>query len=176
MKKDYYYLKYALKDLSNPDVDTVISGLSYGLYGIDQRLLNNAVNLSMHSQDLYYCIEGIISGFEKNRNIKKVVLIVGYYFFFSDLSLTRNMSELSRLTYTYMPLFNDTHNSLVIPSPNTYKMSSNIIDIDGVEELLAQTQYEKGYFNPDSPRFRGDIDWKTASMEEKESKKKNGSA
>lgn len=54
---DYYYLKNALQQALDTSITTLISGSSYGAFGIDLAYIENAVNLSSISQDLYYSIK-----------------------------------------------------------------------------------------------------------------------
>lgn len=56
---DYYYHKNALYKAQNPNITTIITGSSYGLFGIDSSMLSHEINLSLASQDLYYSIKGI---------------------------------------------------------------------------------------------------------------------
>lgn len=51
---DYYYLRNAMDIAKNSNIDTLITGSSYGLFGIDQNQLTSEVNTSLSSQDLYY--------------------------------------------------------------------------------------------------------------------------
>ena len=90
---DYYYLKNALQQALDTSITTLISGSSYGAFGIDLAYIENAVNLSSISQDLYYSIKLLCQACETNKNIKNIVLCVGHYCFFSDLSLAKTPSE-----------------------------------------------------------------------------------
>ena len=112
---DYYHLKYALNNSSNSDISTVISGSSYGTYGINLSCIDNAINLSSTSKDLYYSTKLIVQACQNNSNIRNVVLCVGYYCFHSDLSLTQSLDELRRLSIVYYPLLHDAHNCLLLP-------------------------------------------------------------
>lgn len=150
---DYYYLKNALCTAQNASITTVISGSSYGLLGIDTSLLSNAVNLSLISQDLYYSLKGIYSIYNINKNIRNIVLCVGYYYFFSDLSKTQNPDEIQRVSKVYDPLYADIHNCSLLPPPSRnilYK--SDIFDIQNILDLYTQGEYLKGYFHNERPR------------------------
>lgn len=149
---DYYYLNNALLPSSDPNVSTLISGSSYGAFGIDTSLLDNAVNLSSISQDLYYSLKLIYSACEKNTNIKNIVLCVSYYYFFSDLSKTQNTSEIQRISKVYKPLLNDIHNCLLLPPKQNLLYESSIFDIQRVMDIYTQNEYIKGFFNQDRPR------------------------
>lgn len=78
---DYYYLKNALQDAKNPNISTLISGSSYGAFGIDLSYMDNAINLSSISQDLYYSIKLLYQVCETNKNIRNIILCFGYYYF-----------------------------------------------------------------------------------------------
>ena len=52
---EYCYLESMHYINSIQETDTIITGLSYGLDGLESNLMNGKVlNFSMHSQDLYY--------------------------------------------------------------------------------------------------------------------------
>jgi hypothetical protein len=102
----YLYASHAA--LRNPLYNTVITGLSYGLDAFDPRYMSHpAVNLCMHSQDLYYDSLHIKRALSENPGIQNVVLTIGYYSMFYDLSLSSSKEK----CYTiYNALFNDVHN------------------------------------------------------------------
>lgn len=149
---DYYYLKNALLYAEKPNITSLISGSSYGVFGIDMTLIKAAVNLSSISQDLYYSQILLKLICEKNTNIKNIVLCVGYYYFFSDLSKTQNPDELSRISKVYKPLLNDIHNCILLPPSLTKLYESNIIDVRSVLDVYARDEYLKGFFHKKRPR------------------------
>lgn len=149
---DYYYLKNALSIATNSNTISIISGSSYGLFGIDTSLLSNAINLSLMSQDLYYSLKGIYYVCSKNRNIKNIVLCVGYYCFFSDLSKTQNPDEIQRVSKVYNPLYADIHNCSLLPPPINILYESDIFDIQNILDIYTQGEYLKGYFHNERPR------------------------
>lgn len=112
---DYYYLKNALIQACDPNVTTIIAGSSYGLFGIDSSMLTHEVNLSLSSQDLYYSLKGIYQVCNNNSNIQNIVLCMGYYDFFCDLSKTQNVDEIQRVAQVYNPLYLDVHNCTLLP-------------------------------------------------------------
>lgn len=148
---DYYYLKNALQQAQNINITTLISGSSYGAFGIDLAYIDNAVNLSSISQDLYYSIKLLCRACETNRSIRNIVLCVGHYCFFSDLSLSKTPSELQRISKVYYPLLHDSHNCLILP-PKEYYMQGNLIDLEKVINTYATTDYKDGFFNEKRPR------------------------
>lgn len=172
---DYYYLKNALSYAMKSNITTLISGSSYGAFGIDMSLIKNAVNLSSISQDLYYSQALLKLVCENNVNIKNIVLCVGYYCFFPDLSKTKNLNELSRISKVYKPLLNDVHNCVLLPPSSKQLYESNIIDIKFILDRYTCDEYLKGFFHKDRPRknFASKIwddkskSWKELSNDEK---------
>lgn len=147
---DYYYLKNALAKARELSTDTIITGLSYGLFGIDESILNNEVNLSLSSQDLYYSLKGIYDVCQENKNIKNIVLCCGYYYFFIDLSKSENPAMLKRISDVYEPLFHDIHNCLLLPpTKENILYKSRIFDIQHVLDIYSLGEYQKHYFHPE---------------------------
>ena len=148
-KYDYYYLKKTLqKACTNKNIDTIITGSSYAIFGIDENLLSpNAVNLSMISQDLYYSIKLVYESYKYNKNIKKVVIICGYYYFFSDLSLSKTASELLRISKVYLPLFDDIHNCMILPKPENKMPYSKIFDFEKILNEYENVMKPSFYFS-----------------------------
>lgn len=151
---DYYYLYNALEEAkNNTAIDTIITGSSYGLFGIDQSL-PSSVNLSLMSQDLYYSVMGIKDVCEYNHNIKNIVLCCSYYYLYSDLSMTQNPTEISRISKVYYPLFHDLHNTLHLPPKINFLPESKLIDIHKVIQLFSREEYVNHYFNNERPKTR----------------------
>lgn len=148
---DYYYLKEALEQAMDQSVLTVILGSSYGLFGIDTTMLFHETNLSLSSQDLFYSFRCIQTVYESNPHISTVVLCVGYYYFYADLSQSEGV-EISRVSNVYYPIFHTMHNAKIIPAKETKLIQSDVLDIGGVLNLLANEEFQKGYFNTDRPR------------------------
>lgn len=108
---NYVWLKAMLaKDsIYRRDNPTLITGSSHALNGIKADVWDNAINCSMHSQDIYYdfmCAKEVIK--EKNR-FAKCFIVFGYYIAFQDLSLSKNSRE-TMIRSVYYPIFNDAHN------------------------------------------------------------------
>ena len=144
---DYYYLNNALQESKRDYIDTIITGSSYGLHGIDGEQLVSATNLSLPSQDLYYSIKGIEAVCRENKNIKNVVICCSYYYLYSDLSMSKAESELSRISKVYYPLFSDLHNALYLPLKKSFLIRSRIVDVQELMELYSISEYNKFYFN-----------------------------
>lgn len=115
LRKNYDYvwfktmLSKARSVLGNPE-STLIVGSSHALYGFEEGMWSNAVNLSMHSQDLYYDYLSSKRVIENtNHQIKKCFIVLGYYIAYQDLSLSSVMRE-KMIAKVYYPIFRDAHN------------------------------------------------------------------
>lgn len=172
---DFYHLRHALERACKPEVNTIITGSSYGLFGIDEAMLTNEVNLCLASQDIYYSAQGIYKVCRENKNIKNVVMCLAYYVFCTDLSKTQNMAEISRISKVYEPLFGDLHNCKLLPPKQEILYHSEVFDMEKVLDIYARGECEKTYFhsshnrNSLATRMWDDVgkDWKDLSCEEK---------
>ena len=110
---DYVYLKAMIELAAESGKNTaLVVGSSHALNGIDAYCFENAVNCSMHSQDIYYdglCIEKVLENITTNTKIKKCFLIFGYYIVFQDLSRGEKHGK-DMMQRVYYPLFKDLHN------------------------------------------------------------------
>ena len=99
---NYYelcYLYAAHEYLKKEDIDTIVTGSSYGVNAIETSYMRHkAVNLSMHAQDLYYSCLQVKKALSESKRIKNVVMMLGYYNMFYDLSLSK--SNTSREGYS----------------------------------------------------------------------------
>lgn len=110
---DYLWLKTMLEKGCETNIpgSTLITGSSHALNGIHEAAWKNAVNCSMHSQDIYYdfqCARRVISS-AGGRHFEKCFIIMGYYIAFQDLSLSKVTRE-SIITRIYYPIFQDARN------------------------------------------------------------------
>lgn len=149
---DYYYLRNAIRECKKSNIDTLITGSSYGLYGIKRGIIPSAVNLSMPSKDLYYVIKEIEEVMRDNPGIRNIVLCCSYYYFFSDLSKTQDPGEFSRVSKVYYPIFGDPHNAVFIQPKMNFLIESCIIDTQKIMDLYSYSEYEKAYFYEERPR------------------------
>lgn len=143
---DFYHMKNTLSEARYKKVETIITGSSYGLFGINTQMLQNGINMSLTSQDLYYSIKGIYEAWKTNKNIKNIVFLMSYYSLFSDLSQSKS-SELTRVSKVYWPLFQDLHNCVVLPAAHNALPKSNIFDIEKILQIYAYVQYQPSYWN-----------------------------
>ncbi len=109
---NYVYLKSRLNSLTSfSDGINLVVGSSHSLNGIDSYCDNSILNLSMHSQDIYYdCkfVKEVILN-KGIKNIKNIIFMFGYYIMYQDLS--RSINERNNLIdLVYFPLFADGHN------------------------------------------------------------------
>lgn len=173
---DYYFLKNALEKARKPEIHTLICGSSYMRFGIEEGILEETVNCSLPSQDLYYALQILKYVLEGNRNIKNVVLGGGYYYLFSDLSKTQNEKEIQRVANVYWPIFKDAHNCIFVPARNKDRKYSPIFDVDKIyNESIEQYFAENPYFSGHKKRTRAATKlwndtskvWQDLSFEEK---------
>lgn len=143
---DYYHLRHQLDKATRPTVDTLVSGSSYGLFGIEESMMQNTVNLSLASQDLYYTFKGIRYVLERNKNIRNIVLCASYYYFYSDLSRTQNDYEIQRIAKVYSPIFKDKHNCFLMPPKQRMLFESDIFAVEDILQRNVNRLCAAGYF------------------------------
>lgn len=68
------------------------------------------------------------------------------YYFYSDLSSTRNIGELSRISRVYKPLYEDVHNAVMIPKQSNYLMYSKIFDMPIILNNEVHKSYSRRFF------------------------------
>lgn len=154
---DFYHLKYSLTKALKPNIESLVVGSSYALFGIEDSILNTpSVNLSLASQDIYY---GTLIGqyvINKNKNIKNVFVGSGYYYFYNDLSLTQG-GEVMRISDVYYPIFGEVHNCTELPqSQKIILYEDEIFDVEKIVDSFSRTFYEErngSYFIDGRNRF-----------------------
>lgn len=109
---DYLWLKTRLHlAKTTHEKWTLIVGSSHALNGIDTYCFNNAINCSMHTQDIGYdnkCVKQIIGEEGKIREAflpEKCFIIFGYYIPFQDISLGSGEYTQNMLRFIYNPVF-----------------------------------------------------------------------
>ncbi len=109
---DMVWLKTMLKKgQQSVGKGTLITGSSHALNGINEKYIDNCVNCSMHSQDIYYdflCAKTILEKAPANAYIR-CFIIMGYYIPFQDLSKSTVMRNMM-ISPVYYPVFGDAHN------------------------------------------------------------------
>lgn len=166
---DYYYLRNAINACMEQKIDTLITGSSYGLFGIYEPYLKGQINMSLQSQDLFYSFEQIESVCSRNENIKNIVLCIGYWHFFWDLSKTEDMGELSRISQTYIPVFQEEygmeciHNAHILPKKLSVLYTSDIFDFEIILKHYSESEFLSGYWNE---KFKNRIDLATRNWKD----------
>ena len=88
---DYCYLKNMHYINEHREINTIITGLSYGLNGVEATEMDAAINFSMHSQDLFYDFLHVKRAVQNGKGkIRKCYITMGYYSLFYDMSLSNN--------------------------------------------------------------------------------------
>lgn len=107
---EFFYLDSMHYICENREIDTIITGLSYGMDGIDAEQLSfPSLNFSMRAQDLYYDFLHAQYAVKKNKGkIKRCIITLGLYSLHYDLSLSSNKFKCIK---TYEPLFGDCHHA-----------------------------------------------------------------
>ncbi|WP_160687137.1 hypothetical protein [Clostridium sp. C2-6-12] len=154
---DFYHLKYSLKKALKPNIESIVVGSSYALFGVEESIINSpCVNLALASQDLYY---GTLIGqhvINNNKNIKNVFIGTGYYYFYNDLSLTQG-GEIMRIADVYYPIFRDVHNCKDLPlSQKAILYEEEIFDVERIVDSFCSAFYEERngrYFIEGRDRF-----------------------
>ena len=109
---NYFWLKTRLekgREIPDSTNATLITGSSHALNGIWENAWTNALNCSMHSQDIYYdfrCAREVVQG---KARFQKCFILFGYYIAYQDLSLSKGMRDYM-VSPVYYPIFGDSHN------------------------------------------------------------------
>ena len=117
----------------------------------------NSINLSMHSQDLYYSYQLAKKVITKNKNINQCIIGMSYYVLCHDLSKGDSLYSRNMVENIYYPLLNDKHNSRVKIVPTQKKiihyqfdsLVKSIFNINEVENYFKSKIYMKNttYYN-----------------------------
>ena len=150
---DYNFLKNALVDAKNNSVTSIIVGSSYSRKGIEENLfIENTINLSLPSQDLYYSCLIAKEIIRSNKNIENVYIGTGYYSFYHDLSKSSH-GELNRVYSVYNPILKNTHNceeDRILIDDTKFCEYSEIFDSNKIDEVFMNIIYkslESRYYN-----------------------------
>lgn len=175
---DFYYLKNAVSDACRSCYDLLCSGSSYMRFGIEEKMLERkGKNISLASQDIYYACKISKIVIDANPNIRDVLIGGSYYSFFSDLSRTKAIGEIMRISNVYYPLINDMHNAIILPDATPFpQKTSEIFNTPLIIDECVKNLYLKNngeYFTEDRNRFSqrmyygGDMPWAAASNKTK---------
>jgi hypothetical protein len=146
---DRLYLSGKLNSLCDTRKDTqiVISGSSYAMVGIKEKPMPSpAVNLAVNAQDPFYTFLGIETAKKSCSKINTAVIVGGYYFWHTDMSVLCEGSDyyasvLSRVNY---PVFQNQHNFTGVLKPKMLRAATDPL----MEKLhdfqeVAKSHYEK---------------------------------
>ena len=160
---DYCWLKAMLQKAGavTGKGATLITGSSHALNCIQENLWANALNCSMHSQDLYYdflCARRVLDTAEKN-SFDRCFIIFGYYITFQDLSLSTYARQYL-IPQIYYPIFQDAHHWEIPPVYDPWEDAEGLPDTikqhcgqAAVQKILEQGTYysqlrpRKSYFD-----------------------------
>lgn len=129
---DYFYLKRAVRIAKTESLDTIVVGNSYPCFGIETAKMQKTINCALPSQDLYYAEKIIRDICDSNHSIKNVIIGGGYYLFHSDLSRTKNKSEINRIATVYAPIYGDGHHCLILPHNECELPKDGIFDMEKI--------------------------------------------
>ncbi len=152
---DLLYLESCLRRAGrDQNVNTVIVGSSYGLFGIDSCVMEQVsggkikgINCSLMSQDWYYskkCFDAIL---QQNDHIENLVICGAYYSLFSDLSRTKNPTELARISRVYYPLFKDYHHCVSLSEDDGSLPEIETYDLKRFVDCFFEELSGGSYFN-----------------------------
>ena len=179
---DYCFLRYMHERVSKVDVETIVVGSSHALNGIDEKLFQNGcINLSMHSQDIYYdYINAKKAIKESKEKIKNCVIVMGYYIIAQDVSLESRYGH-EMIKHVYYPVLNDAHNwtdpeTIDIWNDQDIKFSKSVhcvSDSDIWNEVCNWFDENSTYYNSMRGRGNGIFDfsgrkWPELSNEERD--------
>lgn len=144
---DYYFITNALNEAKTSQINTIITGSSYGRVGVNENDMLKTINLSLSSQDLYYSLKGIQKVIEVDENIKNIVICCGYYYFYSDFSKSKE-GVTDRISKVYLPIFGDeSYHNCYLLSKQSEKLNNPIFDLDTIANIYSCNEYAKGYYN-----------------------------
>lgn len=152
---DYLWLKTMLEKGRATTIpgSTLITGSSHALNGIYEPAWKNAVNCSMHSQDIYYdfqCARRVLTS-AVGQYFETCFIVMGYYIAFHDLSLGKESRE-HMVRRIYYPIFKDAHNW---SEPTPYdpwdpfgdipEQVKAVVESAAAEKILESGTYYAGY-------------------------------
>lgn len=106
--KDMEWDRIFLENSLSINAAVVFVGSSYTLYGID--IKSDSTVLALPSQDIYYSLK-LINNYISEHNIPhRIVLGLGYYALYHDLSSVKSYDENVRIRDVYYPVVRDAHN------------------------------------------------------------------
>lgn len=131
--QDYLWLKSRILMAQNntKENSVLVTGSSHALNGIDVHCFNQAINCSMHTQDIYYdflCAKEIFK--DSSPKFRVCFIVLGYYIAFQDLSKELKVGR-NKIKKIYYPLFQNSRNW---ESPEIYDLWTNIPECNEIEK------------------------------------------
>lgn len=129
---------------------TIVVGSSYPLVAINDSSWDDMVNLSSHSQDLYYdylALKRLLNRVSIiNNPFKQCFLVLGYYAMFHDVSLSKRDS-VERCKKVFYPIYHDCHHLRDIKKINSKNYDiPNSKKIEIINFIKGSVTSEKVYF------------------------------
>lgn len=148
---DFNYLKNELEASEYPKIETIVVGNGYTRTGIDKNILNTkAVNLSLPSQDLYYSFDIAKKAIDRNPNIKRCIIGVGYYSMYYNLNKLETEESVYSINEIYEPILNPEINMKKERlSLEDYITNPIILEIFNLEEISTYLNSVHYILNPD---------------------------
>ena len=148
---DYAYLKAAFERGLNIKKKgaSLITGSSHSMCAIDVNIMQNTINCSMHSQDLYYDFKCAREILDINPSpFKRCFIVMGYYVAGQDLSKGVRAGN-AIIEKVYYPLFGDVRNVVEF---NKYNPREGFELTEGYAEKIERLVIERlntveNYFN-----------------------------
>jgi hypothetical protein len=167
-----FYMKALSRGKSDMGISTLFTGSSYGVHGVDECLISEAVNLSVRAQDLYYSAKGVYEVCKQNHNIKNVVVCCSYYYAFEDMSVHSAEYQQRLINLLYDRIYGDIHNRSVLQRPLAFLGKSDVFDVERVYKNREYACLQQNFFNKDytriSLREAGYAEWTNLSIDERD--------
>ena len=117
---DYQYLKSVI-NRGYDEIENVFVGSSYVVFGINN--IEKSVILALPSQDIYYScalLKRVLNN-QDEKKIKRIIMGMGGYSLYHDLSMTKSFDENNRIFDIYYPILCDMHNMQELTYNQTQK-------------------------------------------------------
>lgn len=127
MLRESLHLKANIDKIRNSEykIKNLITGSSYSLYGIDNKLLEkDTLNVSMLAQDIYYNFQIVKEAVKNNKEMENCIVTIAHYNFHYDMSLVNTPFYRELLSRVYYANLYDKHNC--IEDLSKFKFKGNI--------------------------------------------------
>lgn len=162
---DYKYLNNCFRKSRKESINTICIGSSYTAFGINS--WKTCINMALPSQDIYYTTELIKKYLDSSSDISNIIIGMGYYSLYSDLSRTKSVDENDRIYDVYFPILQDLHNmpdTIFNETVVRYGRLNKLIRL--IINLTFFPGFPKNYFNKVSHtrNRRGIKSWRDSSL------------